>query len=119
MFSSQPTEVRFASFHSGAFITAIVVNPPERKLAKRTSVHCTGTNIGFSLFSNGFHFRITVVSITQDLFRHWYKYWLLCEYNRKVYKGICVKKVDISKFREKKISQKIQKKFQKFQKYLS
>ena len=32
------TEVRFASFLSGGFITAIVVNPPERKLAKRTSV---------------------------------------------------------------------------------
>jgi hypothetical protein len=26
--------VRFASFLSGGFITAIVVNPPERKLAK-------------------------------------------------------------------------------------
>ena len=33
------TEMRFASFLSGGFITAIVVNPPERKLAKRTSVH--------------------------------------------------------------------------------
>ena len=36
----QLTEVRFASFLSGGFITAIVVNPPERKLAKRTSVSC-------------------------------------------------------------------------------
>ena len=35
------TEVHFASFLSGGFITAIVVNPPERKLAKRTSVHCS------------------------------------------------------------------------------
>ena len=34
------TEVRYASFFSGGFITTIVVNPPERKLAKRTSVHC-------------------------------------------------------------------------------
>ena len=34
------TEVRIASFVSSGFITAIVVNPPERKLAKRTSVHC-------------------------------------------------------------------------------
>ena len=33
------TEMRFASFFSGGFITAIVVNPPERKLAKHTSVH--------------------------------------------------------------------------------
>ena len=32
--------MRFASFLSGGFITAIVVNPPERKLAKRISVHC-------------------------------------------------------------------------------
>jgi predicted CDP-diglyceride synthetase/phosphatidate cytidylyltransferase len=32
--------VRFVSFLSGGFITAIVVNSPERKLAKRTSVQC-------------------------------------------------------------------------------
>ena len=32
--------MRFASFLSGGFITAIVVNPLEKKLAKRTSVHC-------------------------------------------------------------------------------
>jgi hypothetical protein len=31
--------MRFASFLYGGFITAIVVNPPERKLAKSTSVH--------------------------------------------------------------------------------
>ena len=31
-------EVQFASFLSCGFITDIVVNPPERKLAKRTSV---------------------------------------------------------------------------------
>ena len=31
------TEVRFASFLSGGFIIAIVVNPPERKPAKRPS----------------------------------------------------------------------------------
>ena len=34
------TEVRFASLFSGGFITAIVVNPPERKLPKRSYVHC-------------------------------------------------------------------------------
>ena len=38
--TAQCTEVRFASFLSGGLITAIVKNPPERKLAKRTSVHC-------------------------------------------------------------------------------
>ena len=32
------TEVRFASFFSSGFITATEINPPERKLAKRTSV---------------------------------------------------------------------------------
>ena len=37
-YAKRCTEVRFASFLSGAFITAIVVNSPERKLAKRTSV---------------------------------------------------------------------------------
>ena len=34
------TKVRFASFQSGGFITVTIVNPPKRKLAKRTSVHC-------------------------------------------------------------------------------
>ena len=38
------TEVRFTSFLYGGFITAIVVNLPERKLAKRTSVDCTDKN---------------------------------------------------------------------------
>ena len=32
--------MRFASFLSGGFTTMAVVNPPERKLAKRTSVNC-------------------------------------------------------------------------------
>ena len=35
------TQVCLASFLSGGYITAIVVNPTERKLAKHTSVHCT------------------------------------------------------------------------------
>ena len=30
--------MRFASLLSGGFITVIVVNPPEKELAKRTSV---------------------------------------------------------------------------------
>ena len=34
------TKVRFAIFQSGGFITVTIVNPPKRKLAKRTSVHC-------------------------------------------------------------------------------
>ena len=32
------TEVRFASFLSFGFTTMAVINPPEKKLAKRTSV---------------------------------------------------------------------------------
>ena len=37
------TEMHFASFLSGGFFTAIVVNLPERKLVKRISVHCGTT----------------------------------------------------------------------------
>ena len=36
------TEVRFASFLSGGFITVAVINPPESKLEKCTYVHCEG-----------------------------------------------------------------------------
>ena len=36
----QCKEVRFASFLSGGFTTMAVINPRERKLAKRTSVQC-------------------------------------------------------------------------------
>ena len=36
------TDVHFAIFPSGRIITAIVVNPPEKKLAKHTYVHCCG-----------------------------------------------------------------------------
>ena len=39
-FLKQCTEVHFASLLSGGFITAIVVNSPEKKLGKRTSVQC-------------------------------------------------------------------------------
>ena len=34
------TEVRFASFLSGGFTTMAVINPPERKLEKRSPVQC-------------------------------------------------------------------------------
>ena len=36
----QCTKVRFARFLSGGFTTMAVINPPKRKLAKRTSVQC-------------------------------------------------------------------------------
>jgi hypothetical protein len=32
------TEVRFASFLSGGFTTMVVINPPKKKLTKRTFV---------------------------------------------------------------------------------
>ena len=35
------TEVHFASFLSGGFTSMAVINSPERKLAKHTSVQCT------------------------------------------------------------------------------
>ena len=37
--------MRFARFLSGGFTTMSLINPPERKLAKRTSVRCR--NEGF------------------------------------------------------------------------
>ena len=40
--------MRFSSLFSSGFITAIVVNPPERKLANRTSVHCTEIDFAMS-----------------------------------------------------------------------
>ena len=36
----QCTEVRFDNFLSSGFTTMAVINPPEKKLAKRTSVQC-------------------------------------------------------------------------------
>ena len=42
LYSNQCRDVLFSSFFSGGFITAIVVNPPERKLAKLTSVQWAG-----------------------------------------------------------------------------
>ena len=39
VYKNGPTEVRFVSFFSGGFTTMAVMNPPEKKLEKRTSVH--------------------------------------------------------------------------------
>ena len=61
------TEVRFANFLFRGFTTAMVVNPLERKLAKRTSVHCTSQNMRI-FFNLSFFFQ-----------NYWtlrsYKYW--------------------------------------------
>ena len=48
------TEVRFASFQSGGFITAIEVNPPERKWTKHTFVHFFETAY-FQIVTGGFY----------------------------------------------------------------
>ena len=39
------TEVRFASFLSSGFTTKAVMNPPEKKVEKCTSVHCWDHNM--------------------------------------------------------------------------
>ena len=48
----QCTEVHFASFLSSIFITAIVVNPLEKNLVKRTSVPCAGSSIAQITWNN-------------------------------------------------------------------
>ena len=45
----QCTEVRFASFLSGGFTTMAVINSLERKLVKRTSVHCLPAQNGICM----------------------------------------------------------------------
>ena len=52
------TKLQFAGFQSGGFYTVIVVNPPESKLTKRTSVH-PGI-IRFSVDAPSFPLRVDV-----------------------------------------------------------
>ena len=71
--------MRFASFFSGGFITAIVVNPPERKLAKRTSVRWVdGTNDSSTkrvMFQALFFFIISYrLGALKTLYFHYEKY---------------------------------------------
>ena len=69
------TEMRFASLFSGGFITTIVVNQPERKLAKRTSVRSTARKF------------LVCIKVSHDFFRsksrwEWKicpKYWRFCQ----------------------------------------
>ena len=58
------TEVRFANFFSGVFITVIVVNPLEKKLAKRTCVQCV--NIQALIFLT-YHVQKSWKSLTQTV----------------------------------------------------
>ena len=46
--------MHFATFLSCGFITAIVVNSPERKLSKRTSVQCARSHCYNSESNNGY-----------------------------------------------------------------
>ena len=48
--STHCTEVHFASLFSGGFTTMAVINPPEKKLAKRTSVRCLKTAHSFIIY---------------------------------------------------------------------
>ena len=43
-------------------VDLLLVNPPERKLAKRTSVHCTGAAGAFSAHKLGWNFRFGCVN---------------------------------------------------------
>ena len=54
MIAHHCTEVRFASLHSGGFTTMAVINPPERKLAKRTSVRCIDSGLSQLVYVYGF-----------------------------------------------------------------
>ena len=89
------TKVQFASFLSGWFITALVVNPPERKLAKCTSVNCwvlySGVSNSRTLWVYLFPVRIlpcafispVLISIMTALYVHyfWKKYPAMCAYS--------------------------------------
>ena len=53
---------QFTSFFSGGFVTAIEVNPPERRLAKRTSVQWSEIR-NMSMWSNKKIVKICTVSL--------------------------------------------------------
>ena len=55
---NQYTEVRFASFLSGWYTTMAVINPPERKLAKRTSVQFCGAPYWSRWYNDGHHYLV-------------------------------------------------------------
>ena len=50
------TEMHFASLLSSEFTTMAVINPPENKLANRTSVHC--------VYSINIHYNIVTADLT-------------------------------------------------------
>ena len=49
------TDMRFDSFLTGGFTTMAVMNPPEKKLEKRTSVHWYISLEGGTVCSNRFY----------------------------------------------------------------
>ena len=70
------TEVRFANFLSSGFITPIVVNPPERKLANCTSVRSAAHNFtvciaNFKLYApQGSHSRQAHRAVVRQMQNH-------------------------------------------------
>ena len=74
MLSVHYIEVRFASFLSGGFTTMAVINPPEKKLAKRTSVHW-GVQIWVNDSINVGIYLITIY--THRAFKSWLQILLL------------------------------------------
>ena len=71
----QCTEVHFASFFSGGFTTMTVINPLERKLAKRTSVHCFNYDWkGLDMKIYDFWDLRLVNSFTQMIYKNWLFY---------------------------------------------
>ena len=55
------TEVRFANFLSGGFTTMAVMNPPEKKLKKRTSVQCNEFKGFIKWYKVSFSFTIAIL----------------------------------------------------------
>ena len=59
----QCTKVRFVSFLSGEFTTMAVISPPERKLAKHTSVQWPRLHLGLDVLSNQKTFKMVVTYV--------------------------------------------------------
>ena len=74
--AAQCTDVHFASFHSSVFTTITVINPPERKLAKRISVRWVGLTIFF--FKVFFRLRIFFFRNKKFFFKEQLWFSFLC-----------------------------------------
>ena len=63
-------EVRFASFLSCGFTTMAVINPPEKKLAKCTSVQCCVNGV-FIISSEIWHLLAKLYIFCHSFFSSW------------------------------------------------